>query len=417
MNIDDFIIKEDVFILDEHELKNASGKVITRFDAKKLEEIALRNNKRISDTGDEIPLVIGHTKDGASEKDQPELVGYASNLQVKDFFSTGRKAISATFRYFKGSVERAKLFPRRSVELWLSDGKLDPISLLGASTPERDLGLVQFKKRGPKKYSRTMPMTNSQDSADIVSAVVSAMSQSDVWMWVQQQMRGEQGQQMGIDDSLLPANEEEDLMPEEMPEEAMPEEAMVEEAPEEEYPEEGMEEPQEGIEGDPDESAVPEEEEDLESAGISQKKGPVKMSKTEEGNIKIRLSRIEKENGELVAKLSDAQKAVEDIRIKYQKAQRERDIVSLEHDGYILDRAEEMDHVALLDEATYGKHLDIIKKRYQRAPVGAGSFSIAESAAKASPSAGRSKEEISGIVQYALDNGVTYEAALSKNSK
>ena len=417
MNIDDFIIKEDVFILDEHELKNASGKVITRFDAKKLEEIASRNNKRISDTGDENPLVIGHTKDGASEKDQPELVGYASNLQVKDFFSTGRKAISATFRYFKGSVERAKLFPRRSVELWLSDGKLDPISLLGASTPERDLGLVQFKKRGPKKYSRTMPMTNSQDSADIVSAVVSAMSQSDVWMWVQQQMRGEQGQQMGIDDSLLPANEEEDLMPEEMPEEAMPEEAMVEEAPEEEYPEEGMEEPQEGIEGDPDESAVPEEEEDLESAGISQKKGPVKMSKTEEGNIKIRLSRIEKENGELVAKLSDAQKAVEDIRIKYQKAQRERDIVSLEHDGYILDRAEEMDHVALLDEATYGKHLDIIKKRYQRAPVGAGSFSIAESAAKASPSAGRSKEEISGIVQYALDNGVTYEAALSKNSK
>lgn len=413
MNIDDFIIKEDVFILDEHELKNASGKVITKFDAKKLEEIALRNNKRISDTGDEIPLVIGHTKDGASEKDQPELVGYASNLQVKDFFDTGRKAISATFRYFKGSVERAKLFPRRSVELWLSDGKLDPISLLGASTPERDLGLVQFKKRGPKKYSRTMPMpmTTSQDSADIVSAVVSAMSQSDVWMWVQQQMRGEQGQQMGIDDSLLPPNEEEDLMPEEMPEEAM-----VEEAPEEEYPEEGLEESQEGFEGDPDESAVPEEEEDLESAGVPQKKGPVKMSKTEEGNIKIRLSRVEKENGELVAKLSDAQKAVEDIRLKYQKAQRERDIVSLEHDGYILDRAEELDHVALLDEATYGKHLDIIKKRYQRAPIGAGSFSIAESAAKAN-TGGRSKEEISGIVQYALDNGVTYEAALSKNSK
>ena len=107
MNIDDFIIKEDVFILDEHELKNASGKVITKFDAKKLEEIVLRNNQRISDTGDEIPLVIGHTKDGALEKDQPELVGYASNLQVKDFFNTGRKAISATFRYFKGSVERA----------------------------------------------------------------------------------------------------------------------------------------------------------------------------------------------------------------------------------------------------------------------------------------------------------------------
>lgn len=266
-------------------------------------------------------------------------------------------------------------------------------------------------------------MTNQQDSADIVSAVVSAMSQSDVWMWVQQQMRGEQGQQMGIDDSLLPANEEEDLMPEEMPEEAMVEEApLEEEGMEDEYMEESQEE-----EGDPDESAIPEEEEeDLESAGVPQKKGqvkmskiemvPVKMTKSEEGNIKIRLSRVEKENGELVAKLSDAQKAVEDIRLKYQKAQRERDIVSLEHDGYILDRAEEMDHVALLDEATYGKHLDIIKKRYQRAPVGAGSFSIAESAAKAS-TGGRSKEEISGIVQYALDNGVTYEAALSKNSK
>ena len=414
MNIDNFIIKEDVFILDEHELKDRSGKVVTKIDALRLEEIVRRNNKRIEDTGDEIPLVIGHTKDGASENDQPEIVGYASNLQVKDFFKTGKKGISATFKYFKDSVDRAKMFPRRSIELWMSDWKLDPISLLGATTPERDLGLVRFNKKGPKKYSRVLPMMNTSggDIAEIVSTVVNALSQSDVWQWANQQMRAIQSQEMGIDDSLLPENDDDnqELMPEEMGDEEMPVEG------EEEFsPEEGEEEPQEELEGEPEDSATPEGDEEEEVAEAPQKGGLVRMSKTVEGDIKIRLSRVEKENGELLAKLSDAQNAVEDIRLKYRRTQRERDIVSLEHDGYVLDREEEIDHVVNLDDATYSKHLDIIKKRYQRAPVNAVPFAVADAAIKA-PGQPRSKEDISKIVKDALDSGITYEAALSKHS-
>ena len=65
----DYVIVEDVFILDEHQMK--LGDKVIEIDAKKLQDIADRNNNRISRTGDEIPLIIGHTKDGADEKDQP----------------------------------------------------------------------------------------------------------------------------------------------------------------------------------------------------------------------------------------------------------------------------------------------------------------------------------------------------------
>jgi len=75
--MEEMIVKHHVPILDEHELKDNKGNVVIRLDKDKLLEITSVNNKRIGDTGDEIPLVIGHTKDDAPENQQPEIVGYA----------------------------------------------------------------------------------------------------------------------------------------------------------------------------------------------------------------------------------------------------------------------------------------------------------------------------------------------------
>jgi len=96
-----FIVKRDVPILDEHVLRDDEGNPLVTFDEKELKRIAARNNRRIKQTGDLIPLVIGHTKDDAPEETQPEIVGYAKDLRVKPFKKTGRKAITAKFFYFK----------------------------------------------------------------------------------------------------------------------------------------------------------------------------------------------------------------------------------------------------------------------------------------------------------------------------
>lgn len=398
----DYVIVEDVFILDEHQMK--LGDKFIEIDAKKLQDIADRNNNRISRTGDEIPLIIGHTKDGADEKDQPEVVGYASNLRVKDFLNTGKKAIAATFKYHKASADIARKFPRRSVELWTRDWKLDPIALLGATTPERDLGLVRFKRKGPRKYSRLLPMTGTQDTNEIVAGVIAALQQSDVWQYVQMQMRAGQGAEMGIDDSMLPATEEdESLLPEQEMglEEEVPEEGMEgEEGLEEEVPEEEAT----GVEGeDPD--AVEEEPEEKE---------PVRMNRQDEDDVKVRLSRVEKENGDLVAKLSAAEVAVQEIKLKYQRAQRDADLMGLENEGYLFDRKEELDHVSSLSDEAYASHINIIKKRYQRAPVGGASFNPAKDAVKEVK--GRGKDDMAAIAKFALDKGISYEAALAQHS-
>jgi len=396
----DYVIVEDVFILDEHQMK--IGDKVIDINAQKLQDIADRNNRRIHNTGDEIPLIIGHTKDGADEKDQPEVVGYAYNLRVRDFMNTGKKAIAATFKYHKASADLAKKFPRRSVELWTRDWKLDPIALLGATTPERDLGLVRFKRKGPRKYSRLLPMTGTQDTNEIVAGVVAALQQSDVWQFVQSQMRANQGMEMGIDDSLLPANEEDDSL---LPEEEM---GLEKEVPMEEG-EEGLEEevPEEeatGVEGeDPD--AVEEEPEEKE---------PVRMNRQDEDDVKVRLSRVEKENGDLVAKLSAAEVAVQEIKLKYQRAQRDAELMGLENEGYLFDRKEELDHVSNLSEEAYASHINIIKKRYQRAPVGGATFNPAKDAVKEVK--GRGKEDMAAIAKLALDKGISYEAALAQHS-
>ena len=147
-----FVEVDNVYILDECEVTRTidNKKVDYKIDTAKLSQICDINNKRIRETGDKVPLIIAHTDD----KGEKKVVGYAKNFRVTDFFQTGRKAIAATFEVMKDCVDEVRKFPRRSVELLINSGKLDPIALLGGTTPERDLGLLHFQGEGPKlKFS------------------------------------------------------------------------------------------------------------------------------------------------------------------------------------------------------------------------------------------------------------------------
>jgi hypothetical protein len=200
-----FVIRDDVPILDEHVVTDEDGKTLAEIDGGKLALIAHRANRRIAETGDEVPIVIGHTRDDAPESEQPEIVGYASNFRVGNLFRTGRKAIKATFKFFRDKIGLVRKYPRRSVELWLSDWTIDPISLLGATTPERDLGLLKMSKRNgknqksvrlrspekPRKYQAASAVPDPSQPNELVAQILAALEQSDVFQWIRQRMKEE----------------------------------------------------------------------------------------------------------------------------------------------------------------------------------------------------------------------------------
>lgn len=163
----EYVVARHVAILDEHEMTSGPSGVPMYCGPQELQQIADNNNRRVESTGDATPIVIGHTVDGKDENRQPEIVGYATNFSVGPLFNSGRTALFADFHIRKDKVEEANKYPRRSVELWPKRWEIDPISLLGATTPERDLGLLQLHRQGsPVRYSRMSPKSKIRYSHD-----------------------------------------------------------------------------------------------------------------------------------------------------------------------------------------------------------------------------------------------------------
>lgn len=162
---DDYVTVPAVPLLDEHVLTDRTGQTEAVIDAAFLNVVAANNNARVERTGDATPLVIGHTRDGAPETEQPPLVGYATNFRVGDFDASGRQALFADFHVRRDRGDVLRDYPRRSVELWVKKQEIDPISLLGATTPERDLGILKYSRRDDTAFSLPspgLPMTDAK---------------------------------------------------------------------------------------------------------------------------------------------------------------------------------------------------------------------------------------------------------------
>lgn len=140
----------DIPVLDEHELTNEAGQETGYVDRRVLEQIAANNNRRVTETGDPAPLIIGHTSDDPNAPERP-VVGYAVNYRVKPFRrnpdGSTKYAIFTDYKLRPKYAHAAEDYPRRSVELWIGKRELDPIALLGGTTPERDLGVVIRRSR------------------------------------------------------------------------------------------------------------------------------------------------------------------------------------------------------------------------------------------------------------------------------
>lgn len=141
---------KNVPVLDEHELEAEGNQPPVRVDRGTLSEIASNNNKRVIESGDPAPLIVGHTSEDPTAPER-KVVGYAVNYKVLPFkrAQDGRTiyAVHTDYKVRKKHEHVIEDFPRRSVELWLSRKELDPIALLGGTTPERDLGVIIRKSR------------------------------------------------------------------------------------------------------------------------------------------------------------------------------------------------------------------------------------------------------------------------------
>jgi len=138
-NAENWVTVPGVPVLDEHDLHDPTTGRREKVDGKVLREIAANNNRRVLETNNPAPLCVGHTSDDPQAPERP-VVGYAVNFRVGPFMDTGREALFVDYKVRKDKADVAKDFPRRSVELWWGKKEIDPIALLGGTTPERDLG-------------------------------------------------------------------------------------------------------------------------------------------------------------------------------------------------------------------------------------------------------------------------------------
>lgn len=150
-------------VLDEFRMTNPDGSFVADITPEFLDRLIAHMQEREALTGDLCPLVIGHTQDGLAEVDQPPLVGYARNWHKGLLGDTGRQCAFADFWILKTRVEQVKQFPRRSGEVWASRYEIDPISLLGATTPARDLGILKLSREGSFTYTAPGDMNMPED--------------------------------------------------------------------------------------------------------------------------------------------------------------------------------------------------------------------------------------------------------------
>ena len=116
-----------------------------------MQKVVDRSNKRIDETADFCPIVIGHTsRDPRNPK--PPKIGWAGPFRLGWLNKDKKKlAVLCDFRIEQDKACLLKEYPRRSAELWSANGNydemyFDPISLLGAETPWSDMGVLLYQK-------------------------------------------------------------------------------------------------------------------------------------------------------------------------------------------------------------------------------------------------------------------------------
>lgn len=242
INSDDYVVFENVPVFVEHQRTLKNGRVLD-FGKDELQAVADRSNRRIDETSDFCPVVIGHTSSDDPNVNPPK-IGWAGPFRLGWLTpSKDKYAILADFRIEKEKVPLLKEYPRRSAEIWAEeryeDMYLDPISLLGADTPWSDMGVLYAKDgagvekvyysiapqapggysgipqpvkigKSAKKEKYSMETNNglSAEQQEVAQSIVTAILESPEFKWIRREMRS-RPEEMIESDSANPLGEEE----------------------------------------------------------------------------------------------------------------------------------------------------------------------------------------------------------------
>lgn len=326
-----FVYLFDVPLLDEHEttVEGEDGEPRKEvYDRERLQRIIDACNFRIEDTGDTSLISDGHTTPGAPSSEQPPQLGEVTRFHLGRLGRLRPRAcILGDFKIPKDKWQRARQLRRRSVEIWRdADGHeiIDPVAFLDIDTPKRDLTPMQYSRAGEKyRYEIAKHRTRYRqeeiimpDYAAIVDEVLKQLSETDWAKWCQERMAADQAPQ--------------------------------------------MEREADGGSGGGGSGMDDEGEEHIDEP--TQKFDKRERYRMEADQLRTQVSRFQRENEDMKTQLATMEKT---LRL----SARERDLVQLESEGVQLDRKQELDYVSDLPEDRYAAHLDIMRTRYQRAPI------------------------------------------------
>lgn len=440
---DDYEVIENVPVFDEHDEYDREGNLIRRFGRLELQEIADKGNQREIETGDLCPFGPGHTIDNAPETSQPIPYGYVRNYRVERFGPSGKLAVICNFYIKKAYKAMAATFPRRSVELWIKDKMIDWIALL-RRTPQRDLGLLTYEKDA--HYLAPLQLDSLFYDNLKKKHLAGHLSKSGKLRY-------------SMDGDMNPTEPPDALAPDEEFHEKFLK-AMKHHFPHmhgmhAKYASEIGEHPHghmdvgddaEGAGEADDERRGPEaegehrhhpehgkhhhaEHHEHYSAQISAtnssmpKAEKIRMSKVQED---IKLSKLEQENLALKTRLAKLEENQASTQKEMRRVRYERDLTGLVGQGYQFDMAEEMEMHGDDAPEKFAKHLESIKKNYQRGPVG--DFPIlgkGDDAPIASAKADdindpRNRDKFEKATKYMREKGVDWDEAFEyamKNGK
>lgn len=394
----DYLVWRDVPVWKEHVSPDDSKTV---FDSAALERVAERCNERIEDTGNFVPVVIRHTKD--DDSNDPPVIGMAGPFTVGRF---GRKKPRAAifakeFRIHKRYAKLADRYPRLSVEYWgkksdPTNGFFDPISLLGAETPQLDLGhwnledgstLTRYKSQSHRgmvrhRYEMTSPAGANSAVPEVLGDEAEkteyerdsggSMSPEDIAQFVaaftpviKAQFDELEGRVMqAIDQKLADAglSETDDDLSDDPPGGMSPidGDAAAEgtDATPDESADDGDEAPSEEPAGDDEED---EEEEDV---------PPIRYQR-ERDEYRTKYQKLQADHRDSLDRNQALETELATLRGSQAKQTRYSRIADLEREGFVLDRDSEAKDCEGFSDEQFERHVERVRRSYQRVPNGA----------------------------------------------
>ncbi len=397
----DYVTLHDVAIVDVHEAPGRQ-EPFDNLDEGLLKRLVEINNRRMADTGDEIPIVAHHTVKGAPHDEQPVIVGYAKDLYIAPFGELDpRPAIYARdWKILNEYVELARSRPRRSIEVWPDTLEIDPIALCGSDTPARHLGTLKFARKGekveilaPLQFAKEESMHMDTQDDGMVAKVIAALFETPMGK-VLMEIVQERGFQQEGDEERAPvhsmvnappatsaqgfaAGMTPDTMP--MPEHTPPKaegfDHMSQHMPKHmppTKPEEFNHEETPGPGGTHEPGRMPHKEKEEEHMNHYDKGGdPERFEKLriEHDEAKLRYRKLEEQFGaeqELRKHLEDQVGA---INLQLSRATFERKLTQLQGEGVQFNRREILDRVQHLTPEQFDKEVEYMKSNFKIAPI------------------------------------------------